>query len=67
MSNSSATANTTGGGAGANLSRNFAVEEKNTIVFMVPDMPIVAARHCRDELLHIVGPMLELGVVSGTV
>jgi hypothetical protein len=43
MSNPSATANTTGGGAGANLSRNFAVEEKNTIVFMVPDMPIMAA------------------------
>jgi hypothetical protein len=27
----------------ANLSRNFAIEEKNTVGFMVPDTPMTAA------------------------
>jgi hypothetical protein len=39
----SATANTTGDGVGNSLSRKFTVKEKNTVGFMVPGMPMVAA------------------------
>jgi fluoroacetyl-CoA thioesterase len=69
MSNSSETANATSDGVGTSLSRNFTVEEKNTVGFMVPGMPMVAATPylvgiteltCYD----IVKPMLEPGVVT---
>jgi fluoroacetyl-CoA thioesterase len=69
MSNPSATANTTGDGVGTSLSRNFTVEEKDTVGFMVPGMPMVAATPYLVSIAEltcydIVKPMLEQGVVS---
>jgi fluoroacetyl-CoA thioesterase len=69
MSNRSATANTTDNGVGTNLSRNFTVEEKNTVGFMVPGVPMVAATPylvgiAETTCYDIVKPMLDQGVVT---
>jgi fluoroacetyl-CoA thioesterase len=62
-------ASTTGDGEGTSLSRNFTVEEKNTVGFMVPGMPMVAATPylvgiAEMTCYDIVKPMLEQGVVT---
>jgi fluoroacetyl-CoA thioesterase len=69
MSNPTETANTTGDGVGTSLSRNFTVEEKNTVGFMVPGMPMVAATPylvgiAEMTCYDIVKPMLEQGIVT---
>lgn len=69
MSSPSEKANTAGDGVGTSLSRSFTVEEKNTVGFMVPGMPMVAATPylvgiAEMTCYDIVKPMLEPGVVT---
>ena len=67
--NMSENANAMGDGVGTSLSRSFIVKEKNTVGFMVPGMPMVAATPYLVGIAELtcyefVKPMLEPGVVT---